>query len=140
METAAPQPTLSKAWRDCDARYSDLHDSCCQIHTIGGRICSAVISITSDIASNICSTGEQLNYSEQHLNALARFCAFQLAKILVDNKFSWDSITVHFCALITLLLQLCFLISISGLISADVKILLFGRALSGSGCDVPCVF
>uniref|UniRef100_A0A0A9E383 Uncharacterized protein n=1 Tax=Arundo donax TaxID=35708 RepID=A0A0A9E383_ARUDO len=100
METAAPKSALSEAWRDWGAQYSELHDSCCQIHTMGGRICSAVVSITSDIASKICSTGEQLDYSEQHLTALAIFCAFQLIKILVDNKFSWDSITVRLCALI----------------------------------------
>ncbi|XP_062221615.1 diphthine--ammonia ligase isoform X3 [Phragmites australis] len=92
MESGVPQPALSKAWSDWGAQYSDLHDSCCQIHIIGGRICSAVVSITSEIASKICSTAKQLDYSEEHLKVLARFCVFQLAKILVDNKFSWDSI------------------------------------------------
>ncbi|KAL6911327.1 hypothetical protein ACP4OV_000132 [Aristida adscensionis] len=94
LETEVPRPALSKAWSDWSAQYSDLHDSCCQIHIIDRRICSAVVSITSDIASNICSTTRQLYNSEEHLKAIARCCAFQLTKILVDNEFSWDSITM----------------------------------------------
>jgi len=91
METGMAQPASSQAW---SAQYSDLHDSCCQIHTIGGRICSAVVSVTSDIASKICSTAGQLYHTEDNLKAMARFCAFQILKILADNNFSWDSITM----------------------------------------------
>ncbi|PAN08841.1 hypothetical protein PAHAL_1G440100 [Panicum hallii] len=91
METGMTQPAPSQAW---SAQYSDLHDSCCQIHTIDGRICSAVVSVTSDIASKICSTAGQLYHTEDNLKAMARFCAFQIVKILGDNKFSWDSITM----------------------------------------------
>lgn len=93
METGVPLPSLSKAWTDWSALYSELRDSCCQVHTIGGRICSAVVLITNDIASKICSTAGQL-YSRDDLKTMARFCAFQITKILADNKFSWDSITV----------------------------------------------
>ena len=91
METGMTQPASSQAW---NAQYSDLHDSCCQIHITGGRICSAVVSVTSDIASKICSTAGQLYHTEDNLKAMARFCAFQIVKILMDNNFSWDSITV----------------------------------------------
>jgi len=93
METGVPLPTLSKAWTDLSALYSELRDSCCQVHTIGGRICSAVVSLTDDIVSKICSTAGQL-YHRENLKTMARFCAFQTVKILADNKFSWDSITV----------------------------------------------
>ncbi|KAL6591376.1 hypothetical protein ACP70R_049879 [Stipagrostis hirtigluma subsp. patula] len=113
METEVPQPALSKAWSE---QYSDLHDSCCQIHIIRTKICSAVVSITSDIASKICSTAQELYNREEHLKAIARFCVFQLTKTMVDNEFSWDSITVN------------------------VEGLLFGRALAGSRCNVPCIF
>ncbi|CAL4967572.1 unnamed protein product [Urochloa decumbens] len=91
METGIMQPAPSQAW---SAQYSGLHDSSCQIHTIGGRICSAVVSVTSDIASKICSTAVQLCNTEENLKAMARFCAFQIAKILADNNFSWGSITM----------------------------------------------
>ncbi|CAN6274024.1 unnamed protein product [Urochloa humidicola] len=91
METGIMQPVPSQAW---SAQYSGLHDSSCQIHTIGGRICSAVVSVTSDIASKICSTAGQLYHTEENLEAMARFCAFQIAKILADNNFSWDNITM----------------------------------------------
>ncbi|CAN6252872.1 unnamed protein product [Urochloa humidicola] len=91
METGIMQPAPSQAW---SAQYSGLHDASCQIHTIGGRICSAVVSVTSDIASKICSTAGQLYHTEENLKALARFCAFQITKILGDNNFSWDSITM----------------------------------------------
>jgi diphthine-ammonia ligase len=94
MEAAVLQPVLGKAWSDLSARYSNLHDSCCQVHTIGGKICSAVVSITNDIASKICSTPVQPDQPE-NLKAITKFCAFQLVKILVDNQFSWDSIKVR---------------------------------------------
>jgi diphthine-ammonia ligase len=93
MEIGVPLPTLSKAWTDLSPLYSELRDSCCQVHTIGGRICSAVVSLTDDIASKICSTAGQL-YHRENLKTMARFCAFQTVKILADNKFSWDSIMV----------------------------------------------
>jgi len=114
METGIPLPAVSKAWTDCSALYSELRDSCCQVHTIGGRICSAVVSITDDIASKICSTAGQL-YHRENLKTMARFCAFQIAKILEDNKFSWDSITVSLSYSYLVALHSCILTSIYGL-------------------------
>lgn len=93
VETGVPQPTLRNGWTEWSAKYSELQESCCQVHTIGGRICSAVISITDDIAPKICSTAGQL-HTKDNLKAMARFCAFQAAKTLADNNFSWDSITM----------------------------------------------
>jgi diphthine-ammonia ligase len=123
METGLTKPAPSQAW---SAQYSDLHDSCCQIHTIGGRICSAVVSVTTDIATKICSTAGQLYYTEENLKAMARFFAFQITKILADNHFSWDSITV--CLLHNYVAAyIRILTSISWLKYADVAVLLFGR-------------
>lgn len=93
-ETGVPLPAPSKTWTDCTAPYSALRDSCCQVHTTGGRICSAVVSITDDIASKICSAAGQLHHGEENLKIMARFCAFQIAKTLADNRFSWDSVTM----------------------------------------------
>lgn len=93
-ETGVPLPAPSKTWTDCTAPYSALRDLCCQVRTIGGRICSAVVSITDDIASKICSAAGQLHHGEENLKIMARFCAFQIAKTLADNRFSWDSVTM----------------------------------------------
>ncbi|KAK3155526.1 hypothetical protein QOZ80_2BG0204330 [Eleusine coracana subsp. coracana] len=93
MEAAVLQPVLGKAWSDWSAQYSDSDDSCCQVHIIDGKICSALVSITNDIASKICSTAGQPDQPE-HLKAITKFCAFQLAKILLGNQFSWDSVTM----------------------------------------------
>lgn len=92
LDTGGSHPASSKVPSEWSARYSGLHDSCCLIHTVAGRICSAVVSITNDIASKICSRTEHL--SDEHLKALAKFCAFQLAKILIDNGFCWDNVTM----------------------------------------------
>jgi diphthine-ammonia ligase len=93
-ETGGPKLASSKVLSEWSARYSDLHDSCCLVHTVAGKICSAVVSITNEIASRICSSTEQLHQSEENLKAIARFCVFQIAKILIDNSFTWDNITV----------------------------------------------
>ncbi|KAF0933447.1 hypothetical protein E2562_018543 [Oryza meyeriana var. granulata] len=94
LDAAGAWPASSKAFSAWSAQYSGLDDSCCQVHTIGGKICSAVVSITNDIALKICSSTERLYHSEEHLKSLARFCAFQIAKILIDNGFSWDNLTL----------------------------------------------
>uniref|UniRef100_A0ACD5ZBP1 Uncharacterized protein n=1 Tax=Avena sativa TaxID=4498 RepID=A0ACD5ZBP1_AVESA len=94
VEAGGSKPASSKVLSEWSAQYSDLQDACCLIHTVGGKICSAVVSITSDIASRICSCTEQVHRSEEHLKTIARFCAFQLAKILIDNGFTWDNVTM----------------------------------------------
>jgi diphthine-ammonia ligase len=101
LDTGASKPASSKLLSEWSTKYSDLCDSCCLIHTVAGKICSAVVSITNDIASKICSTTEHIHHSEEHLKAIARFCAFQLAKILIDNGFTWDNVTVSSCHGIT---------------------------------------
>ena len=105
LETGVSKSALSKVMSEWSARYSDLHDSCCLIHTVAGKICSAVVSITTDAASKICSSTEQPHHSEGHLKAIAKFCAFQLTKILMDSGFTWDDVTVIFWPGITLQLH-----------------------------------
>ncbi|KAJ1281554.1 hypothetical protein BS78_04G314100 [Paspalum vaginatum] len=119
METVVPQPALIKGCTDWSALYSELQDSCCQVHTIGGRICSAVVSLTKDIALKICSTAGKLYYTEENLKAIARFCAFQVTKILADNKFSWDSITM-----------LRFYYSVDHSVAADAMFRAFSKAFT----------
>lgn len=94
-EAGGSKPSSSKVPSEWSAQYSGLHDSCCLINTVAGKICSAVVSVTNDIASKICSSTAQLNPSKEHLKAIARFCAFQLAKTLTDNGFTWDDVTVN---------------------------------------------
>lgn len=93
-EAGGSKPSSSKVPSEWSAQYSGLHDSCCLINTVAGKICSAVVSVTNDIASKICSSTAQLNPSKEHLKAIARFCAFQLAKTLTDNGFTWDDVTM----------------------------------------------
>ncbi|EEC74218.1 hypothetical protein OsI_09385 [Oryza sativa Indica Group] len=119
QEAGRSLPASSEAFSAWSAQYSDLDDSCCQVHTIGGKICSAVVSVTNDIALKICSTTEQLYHSEEHLKALARFCAFQLAKILIDNGFSWDNLTM-----------LRFYYSVEHPVTADVMSRVFSEAFA----------
>lgn len=119
QEAGGSLPASSEAFSAWSAQYSDLDDSCCQVHTIGGKICSAVVSVTNDIALKICSTTEQLYHSEEHLKALARFCAFQLAKILIDNGFSWDNLTM-----------LRFYYSVEHPVTADVMSRVFSEAFA----------
>jgi diphthine-ammonia ligase len=101
LDTGVSKPASNKVLSEWSTKYSGVRDSCCLIHTVAGKICSAVVSITNDIASKICSTTEHIHHSEEHLKAIARFCAFQLAKILIDNGFTWDNVTVSSCHGIT---------------------------------------
>ncbi|KAF8691690.1 hypothetical protein HU200_040076 [Digitaria exilis] len=116
VETGTTQPAPSQAWT---AQYSGLHDSCCQIHTIDGRICSAVVSVTNDIASKIFSTAGQLCHTDENLKVMARFCVFQIAKILADNIFSWDCI-----------MMLRFYYSVGHSVAADALSLAFLEAFA----------
>ncbi|KAK1621203.1 hypothetical protein QYE76_026720 [Lolium multiflorum] len=119
LETGGSKPASSKVLSEWSARYSDLHDSCCLVHTVSGKICSAVVSITNDIASKICSRTEQLSLSEEQLKAIARFCVFQIAKILIDNGFTWDSVTM-----------LRFYYSVEHSVAADVMSRMFSEAFA----------
>ena len=94
LETGGSKPSSSKVPSEWSAQYSGLHDSCCLINAVAGKICSALVSVTNDIASKICSSTEQLHPSKEHLKAIARFCAFQLAKTLTDTGFTWDDVTM----------------------------------------------
>ncbi|KAM0854794.1 hypothetical protein ACQ4PT_050182 [Festuca glaucescens] len=121
-ETGGSKPASSKVLSEWSARYSDLHDSCCLVHTVTGKICSAVVSITNGIASKIYSSTEQLQQSEEHLKAIARFCVFQIAKILIDNGFTWDSVTM-----------LRFYYSVEHSLAADVLSRMFSEAFAELG-------
>lgn len=92
VQTGGSKPASSKVLSEWSAQYSDLPDSCCLTHIVAGKICSAVVSITNETASRICSSTEQLHHSEEHLKAIARFCVFQLAKVLIDKGFTWDDV------------------------------------------------
>ncbi|CAM0942888.1 unnamed protein product [Alopecurus aequalis] len=125
QETGASKPALCKVLSEWSAQYSDLQDSCCQIHTVAGKICSAVVSITKDTASKICSSTEQSQpHSEAHLKAIARFCAFQLAKILVDNGFTWDDVKM-----------LRFYYSVERSVAASVMSHVFSEAFAELGVE-----
>uniref|UniRef100_A0ACD5Z9R9 Uncharacterized protein n=1 Tax=Avena sativa TaxID=4498 RepID=A0ACD5Z9R9_AVESA len=122
VEAGGLKPASSKVLSEWGAQYSDLQDACCLIHTVAGKICSAVVSITSDVASRICSCTEQVHRSEEHLKTIARFCAFQLAKILIDNGFTWGNVTM-----------LRFYYSVEHSVAADVMSRVFSEAFTELG-------
>uniref|UniRef100_A0A453Q033 Uncharacterized protein n=1 Tax=Aegilops tauschii subsp. strangulata TaxID=200361 RepID=A0A453Q033_AEGTS len=91
-------------------------------HRAKSQICSAVVSVTNDIASKICPSTEHLHPSKEHLKAIARFCAFQLAKTLTDNSFTWDDVTM-----------LRFYYSVERAVAADVVSRAFSEAFAELG-------
>ncbi|KAG1361524.1 Endoribonucleases isoform 4 [Cocos nucifera] len=90
-----PRQEIANRWR---FEYSDWHDSCCQIHTIGGKICSAVVSVTNDVAAKICSESDRklgnfwYHNTEKHMKEIAVFSVFLLDKILSENVFLWGDL------------------------------------------------
>ncbi|XP_010935947.1 diphthine--ammonia ligase isoform X2 [Elaeis guineensis] len=90
-----PRQEIANRWR---FEYSEWHDSCCQIHTIGTKICSAVVSVTNDVAAKICSMSEQklgnfwYDNTEKHMKEIAMFSVFLLDKILLENVFLWGDL------------------------------------------------
>ncbi|XP_008810325.1 diphthine--ammonia ligase isoform X2 [Phoenix dactylifera] len=99
IETGIAQPPrqeIANKWR---FEYSEWHDSCCQIHTISGKICSAVVSVTNDVAAKVCSKSDEKlgnfwhHNTEKHVKEIAMFSVFLLDKILLENEFLWGDLT-----------------------------------------------
>ncbi|XP_020250608.1 diphthine--ammonia ligase isoform X2 [Asparagus officinalis] len=78
--------------------YSNIRDLCCQIYTIRGKACTALISITKEIAASICFEADQsiesfqCYGSEIHMKSIAKLCIYLLDGILVEKNFSWREI------------------------------------------------
>ncbi|KAJ0704750.1 putative diphthine--ammonia ligase [Helianthus annuus] len=70
------------------------HDECLQKCVVHGRICAAVLSITTEIADKICSSVDDnlIVTAEEKLEQIAKFCLYRLDKVLSQNYFSWDDV------------------------------------------------
>ncbi|GER24960.1 endoribonuclease L-PSP family protein [Striga asiatica] len=73
------------------------HNDCLQKCTVSGRICVAVVSITKEIATKICSDNisneptNQVNTDKQ-LSKMAEFCIYLLDSVLLEDDISWDDV------------------------------------------------
>lgn len=80
--------------------YSNIRDRCCQIYTIRGKTCTALISITKEIAASICFEADQsiesfqCYGSEIHMKSIAKLCIYLLDGILLEKNFPWREIIV----------------------------------------------
>ncbi|KAI7742822.1 hypothetical protein M8C21_005662 [Ambrosia artemisiifolia] len=76
------------------------HDECLQKCVVSGRICAAILSVTTEVADKICSSvhtttnvGDNLVITaEEKLEQVAKFCLYRLDKLLSQNYFSWDDV------------------------------------------------
>lgn len=84
-------------------KEADWHNSCFQKCIIRGKVCSVVLSITSELAMKICreSHGADQNAwsyekftKECCMDIISRFCIYLLDKILLDNAFYWEDATI----------------------------------------------
>lgn len=81
------------------------HDICLQKCVAYGKICTAILSVTEELAAKICSLdsvacpaivlSKGLVEKEQVI-MIARFCISHLDKVLSENNFSWDDVMVSF--------------------------------------------
>lgn len=77
------------------------HDICLQKCVAYGKICTAILSVTEELAAKICSLdsvacpaivlSKGLVEKEQVI-MIARFCISHLDKVLSENNFSWDDV------------------------------------------------
>ncbi|KAJ8564941.1 hypothetical protein K7X08_001401 [Anisodus acutangulus] len=81
--------------------YETLHDICLQKSVVYGKICTAILSVSEELAAKICSLtndacpdnlkSKGLTEEEQVI-MIARFCIYRLDKVLLENNFSWDDV------------------------------------------------
>ncbi|XP_071724831.1 diphthine--ammonia ligase [Rutidosis leptorrhynchoides] len=88
---------LSDHW---EFQSEEWHDSCIQKCILNEKICAAILCITREVASKICSktlaadqimVDNQNSLTEGQLGNISRFCIYLLDKILIEN-FMWKDI------------------------------------------------
>lgn len=85
-------------------QHADWHDSCLQKCVIGEKICAMFLSITGEVAANICSEAQSANHNVTHQTSLtegqmeriSQFCMYLLNKTIIENNFSWGDVMVSF--------------------------------------------
>lgn len=74
-------------------RYSDWHDSCCQVYIIPGKICAALVSITKNTARRVCPENDEKHANGHHCFVkISKLCIYLLDEIIFRNHFSWDDL------------------------------------------------
>ncbi|KAK6164415.1 hypothetical protein DH2020_001279 [Rehmannia glutinosa] len=79
-------------------QHESWHNDCIQKCIISGRICTAAISITQEIATKICSEAVDPDEAKSKVNTekqivrMAEFCVYLLDNVLLENEFSWDNV------------------------------------------------
>ncbi|XP_011080570.1 diphthine--ammonia ligase isoform X1 [Sesamum indicum] len=81
-------------------QHESWHNNCLQKCIISGRLCTAVISVTQEIAGKICPQTTDSAYAESQCKVntekqavrMAEFCIYLLDKVLLENDFSWDDV------------------------------------------------
>ncbi|XP_059291304.1 diphthine--ammonia ligase isoform X2 [Lycium ferocissimum] len=81
--------------------YETWHDICLQKSVVYGKICTAILSVTEELAAKICSLTNVAWHAdvkskslveEEQVIMIARFCIYRLDKVLLENDFSWDDV------------------------------------------------
>lgn len=75
-------------------QHEHWHKSCIQKCIVNGKICAAALSMTNELARNICSclVGNQI--MEEHLELVSKFCIYLLNEVLFDGAFCWEDLKV----------------------------------------------
>lgn len=73
-------------------QHEHWHKSCIQKCIVNGKICAAALSMTNELAQNICSclVGNQI--MEEHLELVSKFCIYLLNEVLFDSAFCWEDL------------------------------------------------
>ncbi|KAI9185208.1 hypothetical protein LWI28_005309 [Acer negundo] len=80
---------------------ADWHHSSIQKCIVRKKICAVVLSITGEIATNICSESLdtdqnnencQTGLTEGQMERVSRFCIYFLHKTIAENNFSWEDV------------------------------------------------
>ncbi|CAN0892714.1 Diphthine--ammonia ligase [Linum grandiflorum] len=83
---------VPKSW---GFQRADWQDACIQKCVVTGKICTLVLSITTDLVAKINSTTLDNNerLTSDHLKRVMQFCIYLLDEVVTDNCFTWEDIT-----------------------------------------------
>lgn len=77
-----------------DFQDVECSSPCYQIYSVSGKICIALVSVTKDLATKICSKAELGLDFDNHMRVIVKFMIFIINNILLDNCFLWSSLMV----------------------------------------------
>ncbi|MQM02160.1 hypothetical protein Taro_034922 [Colocasia esculenta] len=103
FQDSAPESCSTKIPLHWDFEPPNLHDFCCQKYIVHQKICAVVVSITYDVATQICSgidkkpSDSKYCIPREYMERISRFCIYHLNRTLLENNFSWsDLINLRF--------------------------------------------